>query len=198
MNPDIPGVGGFDEGVVRLGVVLPLGAAGSASTRSAGGGSAGESGEKDSDGDGVPDSRDKCPGTARGLTVDDKGCPVTGDKTGPNRSFENVNFAFDKSDLTDYAKGILDSAASTIGDLSTKYPNLKVDVSGHTDWEGTDSYNQALSERRAAAVRNYLVKKGVERKRISTYAYGESKPIATNDTEEGRAVNRRAEIRTHE
>jgi OmpA-OmpF porin, OOP family len=200
MSPDISGVGSFDEGVVRLGVVLPLGGSGAAggADQASSSKTAAADGGKDSDGDGVPDSRDKCPGTARGLTVDDKGCPIAGDKAGPNRSFENVNFAFDKSDLTDYAKGILDNAASVIGDLSSKYPNLKVDVSGHTDWEGTDAYNQALSERRASAVRNYLVKKGVAKNRISTYAYGESKPIATNDTEEGRAVNRRAEVRTHE
>lgn len=200
LNPDIPGVGKFDETVMRVGFVLPFGsgddAAASPAAAAAAAAAAGD--DKDSDGDGVPDSKDKCPGTARGLSVDDKGCPLAGDKAGPNRSFENVNFAYDKSDLTDYAKGILDNAASVINDLSSKYPKLKVDVSGHTDWMGTDGYNQALSERRAKTVKGYLVKKGVDGKRISNFAYGESKPLASNDTEEGRAINRRAEIRTHE
>lgn len=152
----------------------------------------------DSDHDGVPDNLDKCPGTAAGIAVDAKGCPLSAAATGAARSFENVNFAFDQSDLTDYAKALLDNAAGVIGGLTQKYPALKVDISGHTDWMGTDAYNQALSERRANAVKDYLQRKGVDASRISTFAYGESKPIAPNDTEEGRALNRRAEVRTRE
>jgi OOP family OmpA-OmpF porin len=71
-----------------------------------------------------------------------------------------------------------------------------VDVSGHTDWIGTDAYNQALSERRANTVKDYLVQKGVDASHIRTFAYGESQPVAPNTTPEGRALNRRAEIRT--
>ena len=115
---------------------------------------------------------------------------------GPVRRFEDIHFAFDKYDLTEFAKASLDGDASTINDLSGKYPSLKVDVSGHTDWIGTDAYNQALSERRAGAVKDYLVRKGVDAGRIRTYAYGESQPVAPNTTPEGRALNRRAEIRT--
>lgn len=199
VNPEIPGVGKFSEPVARLGLVVPLGdrdAAAAAAAAAAGATAAGAS-DKDSDGDGVPDSKDSCPGTARGLTVDAKGCPIA-DASGPNRSFENVNFAYDRDALTDYAKATLDNAAGVINGLSQKYPKLKVDISGHTDWMGTDAYNQALSERRANAVRSYLVRKGVDGKRINTFSYGESKPLATNDSEEGRALNRRAEIRTHE
>lgn len=129
-------------------------------------------------------------GTGRGKKGGD-----AGKDSGPNRSFENVNFAFDKADLTDYAKAILDNTAGTIKTMSKKYPSLKVDVSGHTDWVGTDGYNQALSERRANVVKSYLMDKGVNLK-IDTTAYGESKPVATNETEEGRALNRRAEVRT--
>jgi OOP family OmpA-OmpF porin len=151
----------------------------------------------DSDGDGVPDELDKCPGTAKGVKVDKDGCPIE-DKTGPNRRFEDVHFEFDHSDLTDYAKALLDNDASTINGLTQKYPKLKVELSGHTDWIGTDAYNQALSERRANTVKQYLVRKGVTSGRISTYAYGESKPVATNETEEGRALNRRTEVRTRE
>jgi OOP family OmpA-OmpF porin len=115
----------------------------------------------------------------------------------PNRKFEDIHFAFDKSDLTDYSKALLDNDATTIGKLSGQYPSLKVDVAGHTDWIGTDAYNQALSERRANAVKDYLIRKGVETGRVRTYSYGESQPIAPNTTSEGRALNRRAEIRTN-
>jgi len=157
----------------------------------------------DSDGDGIPDGLDQCPGTAPGVAVDDKGCPttlgsgrfkITG--SGADLRFEDVHFEFDKSDLTDYAKEMLDDAANVINQVAEKYPGLKIDVSGHTDSTGTDGYNQGLSERRANAVKQYLLRKGVEPGRLNTYAYGESKPVATNDTEEGRAQNRRAETRT--
>ena len=116
----------------------------------------------------------------------------------PNRRFEDVNFAFDKSTLTPHAQQSLDGDAATIRDLSDKFPSLKVNVAGHTDWIGTDAYNQALSERRARAVKEYLIRKGVDAGRIHTYAYGESQPVAPNTTREGRALNRRTEIRTSE
>ena len=152
----------------------------------------------DSDRDGVPDNLDKCPGTAAGISVDAKGCPTPSAQAGAARNFENVNFAFDKAELTDYASALLDNAANVIGSLVQKYPNLKVDVSGHTDWMGTDAYNQALSERRANMVKEYLTRKGVDAGRISSFAYGETRPVAPNDTEEGRALNRRSEVRTRE
>lgn len=223
------GRGTFNEPVVRIGLVFPFGTATPAtpwiagSQISAGKVTAGDSdgdgvldaSDKcpgtpagwlidangcpiDSDRDGVPDNLDKCPGTAVGISVDATGCPLSGAAAGPNRSFENINFAYDKADLTDYAKALLDNTATVIGGLVTKYPSLKVDVSGHTDWVGTDAYNQALSERRAVAVKEYLTRKGVEAGRISSFAYGESKPIAPNETEEGRAQNRRGEVRTRE
>jgi len=115
---------------------------------------------------------------------------------GAAHRFEDVHFAFDKYSLTEYAKASLDSDATTINQLSSTYPSLKVDVAGHTDWIGTDAYNQALSERRASAVKDYLVRKGIDAGRIRTYAYGESQPVAPNTTAEGRALNRRAEIST--
>lgn len=118
------------------------------------------------------------------------------DVSGAAHRFEDVHFAFDKYSLTEYAKASLDADAATITKLSGSYPSLKVDVSGHTDWIGTDAYNQALSERRATAVKDYLVRKGIDAGRIRTYAYGESQPVAPNTTAEGRALNRRAEIRT--
>jgi OOP family OmpA-OmpF porin len=126
--------------------------------------------------------------------------PAKATKAGPaagaNHRFEDVHFAFDKYNLTEYAQASLDGDVPVISKLSSSYPNLKVDVSGHTDWIGTDAYNQALSERRATVVKDYLVRKGVDAGRIRTYAYGESQPVAPNTTAEGRALNRRAEIRT--
>lgn len=154
----------------------------------------------DTDGDGVCDSADLCPETPKGTVVDAKGCPADkkSDKNDPIQKFEDVYFPFDKSELTDYAKGVLDNAAKVISGLTAKFPSLKVDVSGHTDWIGTDGYNQGLSERRANSVKQYLVRKGVDGGRINTYAYGEARPKATNETDEGRALNRRGEVRTRD
>jgi OmpA-OmpF porin, OOP family len=182
------------EAVLKFGVVIPLGPkpTADAATKPAA--------CIDSDADGVCDTADLCPETPKGTVVDAKGCPVekkaaVGD---PNHKFEDVHFAFDKSDLTDYAKSLLDNAAKVINDLSKNYPQLKVDVAGHTDSIGTDGYNQSLSERRAVVVKQYLQRKGVDAGRISTQAYGEARPKATNDSEEGRALNRRSEVRTRE
>lgn len=148
----------------------------------------------DSDGDGVPDYLDKCPDTKPGVRVDEHGCPV--DVLGPNRVFENVYFAFDRSDLTDQAKAVLDAAANVINQLVNEHPRLTVQLDGHTDSIGSPGYNVGLSERRANSVKQYLVRKGVDARRIQTQAFGLTKPVASNDTEEGRALNRRVEIRT--
>jgi outer membrane protein OmpA-like peptidoglycan-associated protein len=102
----------------------------------------------------------------------------------------NVLFGFDKSDLTSTAK-------TTVNDLNTilqKYPDENVMVIGHTDDVGTDSYNQQLSERRAASVATYLEQQGVAASRISTKGMGESDPKVPNDTEANRAQNRRVEF----
>lgn len=151
----------------------------------------------DSDGDGVCDTADLCPGTPKGTVVDAKGCPKE-EAEDAKKKFDDVYFAFDKSDVGDSEKAKLDGAATIIGGLSKKYPGLKVDVSGHTDWVGTDGYNQGLSERRANSVKSYLVRKGVDAGRINTFAFGESKPAASNETAAGRARNRRAEVQAHE
>lgn len=177
------------EAVLKVGFVIPLGAKAAAAPKPAA--------CVDSDGDGVCDTADLCPETPKGTPVDAKGCPVEKSAKGdPNQKFDDVHFAFDKSELTDYAKALLDSASGVIKDLSKSYPELKVDVSGHTDWTGTDGYNQGLSERRANTVKEYLLRKGVDGARISTQAYGETRPKATNETDEGRALNRRTEVRT--
>jgi outer membrane protein OmpA-like peptidoglycan-associated protein len=76
-----------------------------------------------------------------------------------------------------------------------QYPNSLIDVYGHTDSTGSDTYNQALSERRARAVADYLISRGVGYARIRSQGFGEPQPIASNDSEQGRSANRRVEIK---
>ena len=99
-------------------------------------------------------------------------------------------FDFDKATLKPSAQQVLSEAIRTLRDN----PDMRVVVEGHTDSVGSDAYNQKLSERRAGAVKAYLVRQGIAADHITTRGYGESKPIASNDTEEGRAKNRRAEV----
>ena len=105
-----------------------------------------------------------------------------------------VNFDFDKSNIRPDAAVILDEAVRLLGTGG----GSAVAIEGHTDWIGTDAYNQGLSERRANAVMDYLVDHGVDASRLSTTGYGESRPIASNQTREGRALNRRVELLVQE
>lgn len=183
------------EAVMKVGLVVPLGARAQAAAPAASPAAC-----TDSDGDGVCDTADLCPDTPKGTPVDAKGCPAqkAAAKGDPNQQFEDVHFAFDRFELTDYAMTMLDSAATVIQNLTREYPQLKVDVAGHTDAVGTDGYNQGLSERRANVVRQYLQRKGVDGTRINVQSYGEARPKAANDSDEGRALNRRSEVRTRE
>ena len=101
-----------------------------------------------------------------------------------------VNFEFDKAVLTANAKTILDAVAAEL----LVYPAVTVELGGHTDARGSESYNQQLSEARAAAVRKYLEGKGVDAGRMTSVGYGESQPIAGNSSDEGREQNRRTEL----
>ncbi|MBM4145069.1 MAG: OmpA family protein [Nitrospira sp.] len=102
-----------------------------------------------------------------------------------------INFDFDKSAIRSKDKKQLDEAIAFV----KKYKGHKVKLEGHTDWTGTEQYNQRLSERRAAATSKYLVDKGgIDPKMISSVGYGELKPVASNKTRDGRAKNRRVEI----
>jgi OOP family OmpA-OmpF porin len=105
-----------------------------------------------------------------------------------------VNFDFDKSNIREDAAVILDEAVRVLG----SGPGAPVSIEGHTDWTGTDAYNQGLSERRSASVQVYLADHGVDPSRLSTAGYGESRPIASNQTREGRALNRRVELLVQE
>jgi outer membrane protein OmpA-like peptidoglycan-associated protein len=102
-----------------------------------------------------------------------------------------ITFAVDSSALQPGVQGTLNEVARTLASYNQTY----VDVLGHTDSTGTDAYNQALSERRAQSVADYLASHGVARARMGIHGYGESQPIASNDTEAGRAQNRRVEIK---
>jgi len=102
-----------------------------------------------------------------------------------------INFAYNSAAVQPQFQRTLDQVAGVLGEYNRTY----IDVYGHTDSTGSDAYNQGLSERRAAAVADYLATRGVQSARIGTRGFGETQPIASNETEEGRAENRRVEIK---
>lgn len=101
-----------------------------------------------------------------------------------------VNFAFDSSNISATGKSNLDKLATVLANN----PDTNINIYGHTDSKGTDAYNQTLSEKRAASVKSYLVSKGVASSRMTAKGMGESEPVASNDTDAGRAQNRRVEF----
>lgn len=140
----------------------------------------------DTDGDGIADYLDKCPGTAAGVKVDNSGC-----KLKAKIDLRGVNFANNSAKLTGASSHVLDDMARTL----KRYPDLKVEVAGHTDSNGARSYNVSLSQKRAESVRQYLVSQGVAASNLSAHGYGPDKPVASNKTRDGRASNRRVELR---
>lgn len=207
---------------------------------------------KDTDGDGVPDNLDKCPGTPAGVKVDADGCPLVTvkepdkgdrapdapkeikvvaipnppdtdhdgipdsvdacpDKAGIpelkgcppdakyvtekyNLSEKPVYFDFDSSVLKPSETEALDKIVRALAD----HKEFGIQLDGFADSIGSDEYNLKLSERRANAVKSYLLKKGVSEKQIMTHGYGEAKPASDNGTKEGRRLNRRVEYRLFE
>ena len=108
-----------------------------------------------------------------------------------NKSFRaDALFDFDKSDIRADAIPILDKAVAWLNE----FPTVKCVIEGHTDSRGTEEYNQGLSERRAKAVYDYLVNKGINKFRLTWKGFGETRPVATNETDEGRQLNRRIEL----
>jgi len=101
-----------------------------------------------------------------------------------------IEFGFDKAEVNESGKAVLDTAIQTVAGCK----ELRLNVTGHTDATGAEAYNEGLSERRARAVRDYLVSKGVEANRITAQGVGEAQPVASNDTRDGRARNRRVEL----
>ena len=144
----------------------------------------------DSDGDGVPDYKDKCPGTPRGAKVDANGCEIMGSVT---INVTADHFAFDSAELKPAMKSELDSVASKV--KASKGDEM-LEIIGHTDSTGPEAYNQGLSERRAQAAADYLAEQGVSPATMTIKGMGESQPVADNATREGRAMNRRVEIQT--
>ncbi|MBU1565689.1 MAG: OmpA family protein [Proteobacteria bacterium] len=136
----------------------------------------------DTDQDGVQDSDDACPDTPLGARVDERGCWTLN---------TDYLFDFDKSVVKVQYYPYLDELIPVMD----KNPGLKVEIQGHADSTGTNIYNQALSERRAKAVRTYLIKKNVGAPRLTSVGFGEEKPAYSNDTDDGRTRNRRVELK---
>jgi OOP family OmpA-OmpF porin len=132
----------------------------------------------DSDGDGVPDSLDKCPNTPKGVKVRPDGC----------WELKGVFFDSDKAVIKD--PRVLDEAVA----IMKANPKLTGEVQGYTDDTASAEYNQKLSEARAKAVRDYFVQHGIAPERIKAKGFGETNPVASNATPEGRAQNRRVEL----
>lgn len=143
----------------------------------------------DSDGDGVPDYLDKCPDTPRGVKVDTDGCPI--EKPMAWDDIGAVLFDFDRTAIRDDAVPVLEEVLSRL----TANPAAKVLLEGHTDSIGPEGYNLVLSEKRAEAVKSYLVAKGVDSSRLSVDGLGETQPAAPNDSRENRQKNRRVEFK---
>ena len=142
--------------------------------------------ERDNDQDGVVDHLDSCLNTRPGVRVDTSGCEIT-----DVIALEGVNFQTGSDRVLEGVEEILRSYADTLN----KYPELEIEVAGHTDSVGLGDANYGLSERRAVTVRDILIRFGVEEFRIRATGYGESQPIDDNNTAEGRARNRRVELR---
>lgn len=138
----------------------------------------------DTDGDGIQDSEDECPEEPG--TAENKGCPVY-EKV---EFATNIGFESGKAKLTQDSYPYLDQLVQLMNDN----PDCWVKLDGHTDSTGSDAINNKLSQERVDAIKNYLIDKGINPNRIVARGHGSSKPIATNDTAEGRAKNRRVEI----
>lgn len=142
--------------------------------------------EVDSDNDGVVDSRDRCPDTVADAKVDVRGCEIK-----EIIELPGVNFQTGSAQLVAESTSILDEAAATL----LKHTDIKAEVAGHTDNTGPHAFNVDLSQRRAQAVMDYLVSKGVAADRLTAHGYGPDSPVADNATKDGRAANRRVELK---
>jgi len=139
----------------------------------------------DSDGDGVPDDVDKCPDSPTDKPVDADGCTIV------SVVLKNVQFESNSSDLTAGSSESLDKVVNAMNE----YDQLRIEIQAHTDNMGEAAYNLSLSEKRANSVRDYLIAKGVAANRMEVKGYGETQPIADNSTRDGRATNRRVELK---
>lgn len=139
---------------------------------------------QDSDKDGISDAKDKCPGTATGVTVNAYGCAEAEKATVKL----NVQFASGKSELN----RSYDSDLKDIAVFMSEHPKTKIEIQGHTDNTGSKALNKKLSQNRADSVKNYLVSTlGADASRISSVGHGDEMPVGDNTTNEGRQENRR-------
>ncbi len=144
----------------------------------------------DTDGDGVNDEEDKCP--TRVGPASNQGCPVIAKEV-----IEKINFAAKNVFFSTGSYKLLPKSFKSLDEVVKLMKNdetLMIDIDGHTDAQGSDESNQVLSDNRAGAVKNYLVSKGVSETRLVSAGYGETKPVADNETAAGRAKNRRTEM----
>ncbi len=147
---------------------------------------------RDSDGDGVYDTADRCPNTMRGAEVDRYGCA----REKVVVVLRDVNFEFDSARLTPASRPMLQAAVNAM----RGQPSMRVEIAGHTDHIGSPAYNQKLSRERAASVMDFLVDASIDRSRLRAVGYGETRPAAPNtrpngsDDPDGRALNRRVEF----
>ena len=151
--------------------------------------------DNDIDGDGIPDIIDKCPNEPETFNnyQDADGCPdeVPAAVKKFTGVIEGINFKTGSADILPGSYVLLDRAAKVLQD----YPDVKLEISGHTDSRGKADYNRDLSQRRADAVKTYFVTRGVASERLQSIGYGPTRPIANNKTQSGRATNRRTEFR---
>ena len=141
---------------------------------------------RDSDRDGVQDADDRCPDTPMNYAVDEQGCPIAVEEVA--RVELMVNFDFDRDEV----KAEYFDEIEEVADFMAQYDDVVIELEGHTDSIGTEAYNEDLSLRRARAVREVLIDRfNVQGSRITARGYGESQPIASNETDAGRAQNRR-------
>ena len=169
--------------------------------------------EIDSDGDGVFDSSDECPGTPKGIEVDDKGCPLDSDGDGVINNIDEcpgtpkgfkvdnvgcpmskelrLNFATNSYEIPQESHHKVVEFATFLKDN----PAYGAEIVGHTDSIGTEEANNILSQNRAASVKTALVSEGIDASRLTTDGRGEMEPVQTNETKEGRKANRRTEVK---
>ena len=135
----------------------------------------------DSDHDGVPDYLDKCPGTPRGAKVDARGCWV----------IEGLQFETGKSTIKRNSYQEMENVLVVM----KANPDVKLEIQGYTDNKGSAEKNKELSEKRAHAVMRYFLSKGIKKNRLTAKGFGIENPVASNDTPEGCAKNRRVELK---
>jgi len=145
--------------------------------------------EADTDGDGIPDSKDNCPNEA-GSAVNG-GCPERRVVADPSFNYKNILFEFNSAVLKTSSYSVLDEISREM----KKHPSMRFSLNGHSSAEGTEHRNMVLSIDRATAVKSYLVSSGINANNLTTKGFGKSMPISSNDTESGRQLNRRVEIK---